>query len=308
MMKMKVARWDRWPLAHWCAAFFGVATSILILGAPHWMVNGFVRHTSLGNIAPLHPPLGAKRTAVLAVVIGLVLAGAIAAAGWLVERFRRPSPPVFARGSAYGAPQPDRSPAFEPMTAPLARQPIFAERELGAPLMSEAALEQGQRIGQINVETVEIPKLDWIVDNNGQGSHAAIMSDVPEPMPTHQSESASGPQPKESHPVLTEPEQPLPTSAHAGKAVTAEHDLHHLSIDEMIQRLETGLANRGQRPPEPPVPDAQNAPATLAATPALTLVSNELASPNPSDIAAEGGDDMLRQAMATLSRLATNAR
>jgi hypothetical protein len=138
------------PFAPVVAAMFGTTAFILILMTPNWMLERIVVASGLPLlIAAAQPPLGQTALKLSAVVGGLgvfsALWAGLALLGKLIKRNAAPK----ARGSRIEAAQP---PAESPLIKGK-RKPIFAERELGAPFMSDEAIAhvaESQPIVQTN--------------------------------------------------------------------------------------------------------------------------------------------------------------
>jgi hypothetical protein len=127
------------PFAPVVAAMFGVITLILIFMTPGWLFERLVVASGLpGLIAAAQPPLGETARKLSAIVGGLGVFGVLWAGLGLLRGFIKRNAPPKARGSRI-----DAAPASEDMQSPITRRkraPIFAERELGAPFMSDEAI------------------------------------------------------------------------------------------------------------------------------------------------------------------------
>jgi hypothetical protein len=131
-------RASRIPFAPVVAILFGIVAAILMAAVPQWLFERGVAASGLpGMIAAAAPPLGllARLLAVAASFLFVTLLlwaflGPVAAR--LEGRVRQRTP---WRDAGYDAPVPEDSDLF---IAP--RKPIFAPEELGAPLMSDAAI------------------------------------------------------------------------------------------------------------------------------------------------------------------------
>ena len=125
------------PFAPVAAAMFGITAFILIIMTPNWLLERVVVASGLPSlIAAAQPPLGQTALKLSAVAGGLGVFSALwiglALLGKLIKRTASPK----ARGSRIEAVEP---PAESPI-AKRKREPIFAERELGAPFMSDEAI------------------------------------------------------------------------------------------------------------------------------------------------------------------------
>ena len=270
---------DRLPLAPIFALLFGAAVAIVIVSMPQWRFEQAIEWTGLGSMLSVaRPPLGIKAR-LLAVMLGFAL---VAITVWLavtaVER-------ALASRVAQDAEDDllDLS-AFAESLPPLERQrrPIFADKELGAPFMSDEALM-----------TAPAP--------------LPVVS-AAQPMPTQPFVDVVAPIADFAAPFLMETpgleapldvaEFDLPPVPPAFPEVPGES-----SIDTLIRRLEAGLARRaGPRPPTPPssTPPSSN-PGPIPAVHDLLEQNCETARPRQTDGPDETGS---ARALDTLERLA----
>jgi hypothetical protein len=139
-MTIVLKRASRLPFAPIVAALFAVAAAVLVMAAPVWILERGVNQIGLSSILPAAaPPLGLKARALLA-LIALFGTGVVSwALAMPVSRLL--SRPKLRRGFDV---QPVKADAPEDMrdyAAPsVSRAPIFADRDLGAPFMSDEAL------------------------------------------------------------------------------------------------------------------------------------------------------------------------
>ena len=126
-------------LAPAIALMFGVAVATLVAATPQWMFEGTVGASGFGRLLSVaQPPLGIKAR-MLAILVAftlvtLVVWFAVRAVERLIEGplgDRNDDADVELDLAAYAATLPKLN---------VSRGPIFADRELGAPLMSDAAL------------------------------------------------------------------------------------------------------------------------------------------------------------------------
>jgi hypothetical protein len=145
------------PFAPIVAAMFGLGAAAFVFAIPVYYVERATDMIGLANIIPqARAPLGTTAQALIAAVAALATFVAV----WIVLRpvehlFKRRKDDRKARSFTVGRKQPGSMPDAddEPLSADeamRARKPIFAEAELGAPLMSDAALASG---GGLLVET-----------------------------------------------------------------------------------------------------------------------------------------------------------
>jgi hypothetical protein len=226
-IKRRVARLALAPVA---AIMFGVAAAILVAAIPVSMFESAVMATGLPQALSIaEPPLGLKAR-FLAILLAFV---SVAALSWLVitpiermldQNSRRRRTPWADDGYASA----DRDPALAPVD--VARKPIFAPEELGAPLMSDEAL------------ATAAPLDDPFVEADDRFADAELDA------PIAQEELRIAPA-TESVPA---PEPWVPVTSPSGET----------SIHALIRRLEAGLAKRGGNDPDPGAPAA--APLALA--------------------------------------------
>jgi hypothetical protein len=136
-MNRQLKRMARVPLAPVVAAMFAVITSILIFMTPGWLFERIIVASGLPSlIAAAQPPLGETARNLSAIAGGLgVFAFLWLALGLLRAAIKRNAPPK-ARGSRIDA----ATPPPQSTITKRKRDPIFAERELGAPFMSDEAI------------------------------------------------------------------------------------------------------------------------------------------------------------------------
>ena len=209
----------RIPLAPVIAVMFGVAAATLVALTPQWRFESMIASSGLGDLVSVaRPPLGMKAR-LLAVVAAFVTvacilyvaARAFAMLGRVAQRPRRtPSDDAL-----------DLAAFLAPETIVPTRKPIFADRDLGAPLMSDEAL------GWVE----EPPVIPRFVDSEP-------VEAVAEPEPTI--DLAAPLRIEEFELPAAEPDA-LPVAE-----ISDEDD----SIAALVARLEAGLARRDapQRP------------------------------------------------------------
>jgi hypothetical protein len=136
-MNRRLKSMAKLPFAPVVAAMFGVITLILIFMTPGWLFERMVVASGLPSlIAAAQPPLGETARKLSAIAGGLgVFASLWLALALLRAAIKRNAPPK-ARGSRIDA----AIPVTESDIVKRKRDPIFAERELGAPFMSDEAI------------------------------------------------------------------------------------------------------------------------------------------------------------------------
>lgn len=277
------------PLAFWCALFFGLACGILTAAAPQWQLERGVSLLGIDQVvSAAEPPLGYKARLLLAIIAMVAVAGAILlpyVAFRLIKPRRSPRP--FAPTSTAPATVPlKREPALDVVTEPASRRPIFADKELGAPLLSEAALSRASVFDAAPVA----PQVEPLAA--ATQVHEDPVYVAPEPLMSE----PSAPPVEAPKLAVTAPTAPMPSTQ---------------PLDAMIARLERGLAQRGagMTPPEPPAAAAQ--PMSQAASAGAPVAKPLSAVPTSDwgDAPAQGHSDaLLHEAMDQLSRLASNQR
>ena len=278
-MAFDVSRLTRLPLAYYCAAFFGLAVTILTLAAPLWQLERGMLASGVHHVIhAAKPPLGLKARSLLAVLAGLGTALAIVGPFLILQaiKARKRPPHFYAQTFAVD----NTNGVVEEISA--SRRPIFADQELGAPLMSDEVLERAKQKdaaeenptprAALDEAQPYRPKYSWLED--------AQLSEIPPDAP-------ATPQ------LVTQSTTVSPMMA-PEKAELADT----MSLQDMIARLEAGLANRTPTPPLPPV--AQPAPTdhstSNALVPPLSVVPSA-----PQGV--HEGESTLDEAMRTLGKL-----
>ncbi len=137
-MNRLLKRVARVPFAPVVAAMFGVITLILIFMTPGWLFERMVQASGLPSLIPAaQPPLGETARRLSAIAGGLGVFSALWAGLALLRAIVKRNAPPKARGSRIDA---AAAPIVESPIAKRSREPIFAERELGAPFMSDEAI------------------------------------------------------------------------------------------------------------------------------------------------------------------------
>ncbi len=319
-MSFDISRLSRISLALWSALFFGLAALILVLMAPRWLLERGVVDLGLDQwMRALTPPLGRKARFALAVVASGMTVAVITLPYALIQIFgARPKLPQFR--SALGRPTRAYAPVASPIPA-TARRPIFADKELGAPLMSDAVLEKAQSAqwgapAAWESETAHDPLPSSLLERPVAPplDAASIPSDTPyeseEPMraPDHLTKApdSGGATLQAPAPVQTQTATPTPSKPF--------ESYEELSLQDLIARLEHRLASRGSTPP-PSAPTAQPAPnsepVVQPITPPLTVVPKARSNwpeNHIDDSDDSAGDALLREAMSKLNKLVGGAR
>ncbi len=123
------------PFAPIIGLLFGLVTAILIFDTPQWLFERMVASTGLPDLLPAaKPPLGQTARILSAIAFGLMVAAALGGLLHLVER-------KLARKPKHRGERPRGVRIDSVSKARGHRAPIFAEQELGAPFMSDEAME-----------------------------------------------------------------------------------------------------------------------------------------------------------------------
>lgn len=231
---------NRVPIAPVIAAMFAIAAAVLVALTPQPVFERAVASSGLAAVMSIaNPPLGLKARLLATLVAAAVTALIALLIGRVIER---------AIDSPAERSRPDRrddefdlGPYALSDRTMTPRAPIFADRELGAPLMSDEALK-----------TVALPVPE-----------AESVPDTPAFAPPPKLSLAEEPSTPGQEPDLPTLDAPL---------VLEEFDVSPLhepiqpiegetSIEVLIRRLEAGLARRDPpRPPSPAAPVAPNTP------------------------------------------------
>lgn len=227
-MDRRFAWLNKLPFAPVVGVMFGLVAFWLMMIMPQWRLNQFVTFSGLPAIfSPARPPLGDTARLLLALLAGGITAAATGGALALYERLtkgRGRNGDVKARGIRIDPVQ----------TGSPHRAPIFAEQELGAPFMSDEAmdvarseliLDQPAEEGLPALETGEIP----------------VVMEVKKPEIAQEIEAFEAlPEPQETHvaPLSATPSEPAPR-------VVVANDAN--SIAGLMARLEDALVLRQSR-------------------------------------------------------------
>jgi hypothetical protein len=164
---------NRLPVAPIIAVLFAGAAGALVLATPKWLLGKWVAVSGLATVlSAANPPLGLKAHILIAAgvagVAGLVtFAGALSVGRMIARKKKRPfvdapieafSAPI--EKTVEGAPRFDASEASAPLPTGFSRPPIFAERELGAPFMSEATSGAVPTVADHVVPQYDVPAFE----------------------------------------------------------------------------------------------------------------------------------------------------
>ena len=123
------------PFAPVVAVAFGIVATVLMLMTPQWLFERGVMASGLPSLLPAAtPPLGSTARTLAAVFAGLAVAFPLWAVLATLRKAVKRAVPLKARGSRIDAvPAKVQNPIGQ-------REPIFAQRDLGAPFMSHEAI------------------------------------------------------------------------------------------------------------------------------------------------------------------------
>jgi hypothetical protein len=228
---------NRLPLGPVFALMIGAAVAIVIAAMPQWRFEQAVGATGLGSMVSVAvPPLGIKAR-LLAVMLGFALVASLVWLGAALVQRLIDGPRLRAGADdAYDELDlADYADTLPPVDAP--RRPIFADRELGAPFMSDEALASVAAPPLVLTPPESVENVEAVVD-----ASEAVMSaeDAPDTI------------------VDAALEAPLDVAEFDLPPLPGEDapDPSESSIDTLIKRLEAGLARRAGPPPNPPAPAA----------------------------------------------------
>lgn len=213
---------DKVPFAPVVAIAFGLVTAGLTFAIPAWRFAQMIVATGLPTVLrAAEPPLGDTARALVAICVGLGVCASLWIGLSLWQRLlkRMPAGQAKARGTRIdpvivGTSTPARQPTGQ-------RSPIFAERDLGAPFMSDEVLS-AQRIEPVPEAT--------------QMAEAAVPDELV--LESAWSEEALPPVQKVSEAALVV----VPTS-HNDKA----DDMPNQKLSDLIVRLDRAVEARSKR-------------------------------------------------------------
>lgn len=227
-MDRRFAWLNKLPFAPVVGAMFGLVAFILMMNVPGWHFNQWAVASGLSSIfSPARPPLGDTARLLLALLAGGITAVGVGGALALYERLSK------GRGRIGAAKA--RGIRIEPVqTGSSHRAPIFAEKELGAPFMSD--------------EAMDVARSELILDQPAEDAvpaletgDAVVVAKAEEPQPVEEAEALYAvSEPVEIHasPVPVAPSEPAPR-------VVVANDAN--SIAGLMGRLETALVRRQSR-------------------------------------------------------------
>ncbi len=206
-MTSQSPRLAKLPFAPIVSALFGLVAAILVFATPLWLFERAVVATGLPAILPpARPPLGDTARLGSAVLLGLVVFAALWSLLKIVSRVTKAR--IIERS------QKARGVRIEPARPAPHRAPIFAEQELGAPFMSQEAMDMARNELILDAPLADAPS----------GEDDAVAAPLPETGDVEDGE--------------TVPSLPV----HAVPVAIAPQDSE--SISGLMSRLESALERR----------------------------------------------------------------
>lgn len=212
------------PFAPIIGGMFAGVAAILVGATPYWLFVRAIAAGGLPSVVPaLNPPLGDTARLVAMAVAALIAGLAAYAVALVIEAaMRRSKSQVKARGAAISAATIDETSAAQ---NPMRRPPLFADSELGAPLMSDEAFEHARDELILDAPVAEGDAL--LADTDGVAELISELALVEAIADVRSVEAI-------------EPNEPEPTSLRAKKAVPIEM----LPVAALMARLEQAIAAR----------------------------------------------------------------
>jgi hypothetical protein len=183
-MAIILKRASKLPFAPIAAGLFALAAATLVMATPVWMLESLAERSGIASVlSAAQPPLGMKARALMAIMAALgtgavVWAAMIPITKMLERKGRVSARPLVSNDLASNDDVP--SPIARDQ-AGARRSPIFADRELGAPFMSEQALADAPMLMPQNPESVDPDEL--VLDAAFMGSEAATPMDASSAQP-----------------------------------------------------------------------------------------------------------------------------
>lgn len=151
---MRLSFLNRLPFSPVVGALYGAVAAILVLATPHWLLERAVLSSGMPGLIPAAaPPLGTKASILVAVATALAVGALAWAAARLIERTILARPRRQARDE-------ESAPAMAERIAPVPPRPIFAQADLGAPLMSDEAVAVAREELVLDQTVVEVSEAD----------------------------------------------------------------------------------------------------------------------------------------------------
>jgi hypothetical protein len=275
-MAIVLKRASRLPFAPIVAGVFAGVAGILVAAAPAWMLEQLVDRIGLATVLPAAAaPLGLKARALIAIVSAL-LAGLTTWAVMIpVEKLlSRPKARPFEVAPLQPMPVTDAPASM----AGFNRPPIFADRELGAPFMSDEALAVApiERAEDADSPVIDAADDELVLDGGLMQPEDQIFA-RPAPLVI-----PPAPQEEAQEPVVSDVVHELPQRIVAAPVPPPADEASGDTVAKLMARLEHGLERRARAHTE-------------TTAPPLAQAQHEM-------------DSALRQALGTLERLAGAGR
>jgi hypothetical protein len=237
------------PFAPIVAAMFGLAAAILVMATPIWLLESAVVRLGLPSVLPpTAPPLGGTARALLTLIAGFGTALGLWLAMALFGRLSARKRATVSAAVVSNEPgQVSKAVPFPARNGADARRaPIFAEDELGSPLMSAEAIDLRTVLEAPEAESS--PKHDLAQDEAQRVEDDAASAEDPLLL-----EQALPPQaqPQETIVALAPEREPAPAPEpnfeaviEAPQAAPPPAAKEDSSLAAMLERLESGLARR----------------------------------------------------------------
>ncbi len=188
------------PFAPIAAAIFGLGAAAFVFAIPVYYVERAAEVSGLASVLPAaRAPLGNTAQGLIA----LAMAVGTFAVMWIILRpveklFARRKAERKARSFSFGRKQPGSMPDPDdlPLTAAetlSVRKPIFAEAELGAPLMSDAALASGGELWAAEPEKAPVVSSPSLFEEVRPLDLTSMMEELPAEV-----EAVAKPEPEET--------------------------------------------------------------------------------------------------------------
>jgi hypothetical protein len=224
---------NRIPLAPVIGGMFALVAAILLIATPHWLFQQAVAESGLPSILPAAaPPLGVKAR-ILATLAAMAIAGGVV---WALVKAAERVLERRSNAASSGAEADKDETEGRTLDRILAdrRRPIFAEADLGAPLMSD--------------EAAAVAREELVLDTALPDEEAQVAG--PDGGSTETISPETDPAAMESSLVLSVDAiqddarvAPLPSLARDADEEKAESE----SVADLMSRLETALDRREKR-------------------------------------------------------------
>ncbi len=235
------------PFAPIVAAMFGLAAAILVMATPIWLLESAVVRLGLPSVLPpTAPPLGGTARALLTLIAGFGTALGLWLAMALFGRLSARKRATVSAAVVSNEPgQVSKAVPFPVRNgADTRRAPIFAEDELGSPLMSAEAIDLRT---VLEAPEAESPPMHDLAQDEAQRVEDDAAS-AEDPLLLEQALPPQA-QPQETIVALAPEREPAPEPnfeavIEALQAAPPPATKEDSSLAAMLERLESGLARR----------------------------------------------------------------